>query len=673
MDFSSPSTDRKHDKLVRALGHHLERNELNDFETKLTASISSKLLSSMRSQKTLTRGTDIARAEARSILLRLVPEVLEKEQSDEYARYIHLTDLILRLRRRKGDELKSKILSLPALSMNQLLEVADRTFKSMTRFGKIPYIEAIDADSASKNERMIHERAGHGNDVLFALTKAINEAAIRVRDTKTSRPDTMAKALKAFPNIVVNAGFIASLEYIFDAVSYGELTVSDLDAATSTIKFDFADVRRTLLRTLAIRRKLILLISGRDKKRWVKEKLRPFLSRFTDTALDRYVDLEGRISFSDSEISRFKEDCDAILSDIEAEDDLLYLSAGSHLRTAILYNVSLALRVHSLAGDLFSAKLFGKQRRSYDLGVSVSHIVNSFLEKNERDEALLAIGELSVKLPVRGHFELIRRPFIRVDEDTIRPVTSAAYGSWAAAVRETINQGGETGRLYGKFWEDFIARSFEGTGWEILGRNITLTKSSASVTEADLLICRDDLLLVAEIKALTGSAYSQYDHWKNRMVIEKGCRQAATAAQLIRDDNTLLSSIADRRTARRIKHVQPIVLTNEDMFDGWEHVGVPVAGETIRHAITVGTKVEYYHHRGSDVMRTDWHLSAGELTTPVILAALRDPIELKLAPEKGAIRRIQQETAGWTFLIPDTAVGMPDSGNSSHGEIVKID
>ncbi|WEK45199.1 MAG: hypothetical protein P0Y56_09125 [Candidatus Andeanibacterium colombiense] len=121
-----------------------------------------------------------------------------------------------------------------------------------------------------------------------------------------------------------------------------------------------------------------------------------------------------------------------------------------------------------------------------------------------------------------------------------------------------------------------------------------------------------------------------------------------------------------------MRHIQPIVLTNEDMFDGWEHAGVPVAGQTIRKAITVGTKVDYYDANTNETLRTDHHLRAEDLSTETILAALRDPIELKLAPEQGAIRYVAQPLLGWTYLIPDPTVGPGDASNPRHGVIDRI-
>lgn len=144
----------------------------------------------------------------------------------------------------------------------------------------------------------------------------------------------------------------------------------------------------------------------------------------------------------------------------------------------------------------------------------------------------------------------------------------AAYGSWTTPIREILNQGGEVGRLYGQVWEDFLARSFEGTGWSIIGRNINLVDNGRTVTEIDLLLFRDDLLVAAEIKALTGSGHSPYDHWKNRMIIEKGCRQALLASQYLSAHREVIASIANRMIASAVRHIQPLVLTSEHMFDG---------------------------------------------------------------------------------------------------------
>jgi len=121
-----------------------------------------------------------------------------------------------------------------------------------------------------------------------------------------------------------------------------------------------------------------------------------------------------------------------------------------------------------------------------------------------------------------------------------------------------------------------------------------------------------------------------------------------------------------------VRHIQPLVLTSEHMFDGWEYLGVPVAGETIRRAITVGTKVEYYDANTNETVRTDHHLRAEDISTETILTALRNPIELKLAPEQGAVRLLLQPLAGWTYLIPDLAVGPDDEFNPRHGAIERI-
>lgn len=99
---------------------------------------------------------------------------------------------------------------------------------------------------------------------------------------------------------------------------------------------------------------------------------------------------------------------------------------------------------------------------------------------------------------------------------------------------------------------------------------------------------------------------------------------------------------------------------------------MPVAGETVRRAITVGTKVDYYDADTNETLWTDHHLKAEDISTETILTALRNPIELKLAPEQGAVRLLLQPLAGWTYLIPDFAVGHDNESNPRHGAIERI-
>lgn len=669
---AQPVNDRKLDRLVRALTAQLQRNELDSFEAQIREAASASLITAVRHQKILTRGDASTRARAAQILTDLAEQVLHADAAAEFARYAELTGILCETREHLKQVLHSKKAKMPKLSMRQLFDVAQRTFIRVMHAEPASSLDLDPEAGVAENERRIHERYGIANDILFALTRALNETAVGLPERDLHRPDAIPKSLKIFFDIFLVSGQLCSLEYMLDAISFEDLTVSAIDPSSKMVHFALADWRRSLIRQLSIRRRIINVTGGRPRKRFVSEEIRPRLGAFLDAALDQYNALAGSVNISGEEIDRFKRDCDVLLGELNAEDDLLYLSASQDAHPALLYHVSLALRVHALVGELIGSKLSGARKRSFDQSISRSAVLNFLEDPGQRKYADRVLDELTIELPARGHFDVIRRPFVRQSPGIIRPIISAAYGSWTMPIREILNQGGEVGRLYGQVWEDFLARSFEGTGWSIIGRNIDLVDNGRTVTEIDMLLFREDLLVAAEIKALTGSGHSPYDHWKNRMIIEKGCRQARLASQYLSAHRQVIASIANRKIASAVRHIQPLVLTSEHMFDGWEYLGVPVAGETVRRAITVGTKVDYYDAATKETLWTEHHLKVEDISTETILTALRNPIELKLAPEQGAVRLLAQSLEGWTYLIPDLAVGHDDESNPRHGAIERI-
>ncbi len=242
-----------------------------------------------------------------------------------------------------------------------------------------------------------------------------------------------------------------------------------------------------------------------------------------------------------------------------------------------------------------------------------------------------------MQLPARDHYEIARKPFLRESDGLARILSGASGGPWNVVVREQLGGGGSTGHGFGHVWEEFLAKSFSDSDWTVIGRNIRVSGPAGPSTEVDLLLFREDLLLVAEVKALAGSGVSPYDHLKNRRTIEKGCEQARLACAHIRASPKLLQSIASRRIAERVRRMEPVVFTNVSTLEGWSHAGVQVLSETLRKAITEGARVDYEEPRTGRVLGTTHFLRREERTTEAILDFIKMPVELRIAPEDGSV------------------------------------
>jgi len=169
-----------------------------------------------------------------------------------------------------------------------------------------------------------------------------------------------------------------------------------------------------------------------------------------------------------------------------------------------------------------------------------------------------------------------------------------------------------------------------------------------------------DLLLVVQVKALIGSGDTSYDHWKNRQVIEAGCRQARIVADYLSEDRSKLVSICGRRRAESIRIIQPVVLTNVAQLQGWNHLNVPVISESTRKAICRGSKVDYFNSSTGELVHTKVFVGPDELSTNEILRLIREPIELKIAAEKPEVVYRFDQFGSVSFYLPEFAMN-PDA------------
>jgi len=341
-----------------------------------------------------------------------------------------------------------------------------------------------------------------------------------------------------------------------------------------------------------------------------------------------------------------------ILIKISAEDDLLISASKFSSRTWIYYLISIAMYWYSLAANAVKNEIpFSKRRRFSASSIPLEQIASRIagIDRNFIDEALKSF---TCNLPAPRHYQLVQKPFFKQNTAFAHHIALAESGQWVISIRDALINGGTTGDSYGRIWEDFLHQSFKESDWDLIGRNLKLRENGKTITDIDLLAKRDNLLLIIQIKAMVGVGLSPYDHWRNRQTIELGCRQATTAADFCRRTPQWLESVAGLIKARQIQHIQPLVLTNLNHFDGWKFENVPVIGEVGRKAITQGSKVVYSNAETGKTIAVRSITKPEDLSTERILWALENPVELLISPEQPNTTYKKAIVGGLHFKLP---------------------
>jgi Holliday junction resolvase-like predicted endonuclease len=657
---TAASSDRKTQKLVRRLVRLAEDGNADAFAKEIATSSSRQLILGCRRAKILMRADKSLRQDLADMLKTSAGICMEATEFEEFERYVSFSLAAADAREKTALLFNNAISKLPRLSRRQMMEVANRFVrKHMPDWPDFLEGEPV-PELVAENERRLHNMSGYSNDLSFAVARVINHAWPRCCQTDLRRADALSSARAPFQEATRLASQLTALDYTHDSASFGHFLVSGIDEEKNSFQLDIVDIRLNLIRILASRRRMTAILTGNRGERFLRDALRAVGEGVAHNALVRAMKRAGKGPPAQNDFELLERVLDQLLLEIGASDDLLVAASKGNIQLQMLYHMALALRINAAALKLAALQLGPRARLAFDRRISLTELLEDISDPQVHAPACEAWNSLTIELPARSYWDTLNKPFARTGESNAFCLMLGDTDSWASQVRNLAIKGGETGRQFGHVWEDFITRGFADTGWQIVGRNIRIVVDGSPVTEVDLLLLRDDLLLVVEIKALAGVGMNPYDHWKNRETIERGCRQAKLAAARLEDNRTLLVSITNRQIAARVKLIQPLVLTNESMFDGWEHEGVPVAGETIRKAITQGTKVEYYDGHSGEFYRTDWHLRPEELNTTTILHELQNPIELKLAPERGDVQLHGVEVAGLTVLIPDLSVGSLD-------------
>lgn len=653
---------RKIARLVKRLREAVERNEFERFDAELGAGKSKALLVGLREQKVLPKASAEMQPLVAQSLQRAAASVLDAEGAKAFERYLGFIEIWAQVHRAAQDRL-NLVGKLPvALEQRQLLFLFDEACDAIIR-GHLVELDPRGL-TVGEYERRLHTLNGLINDTVYAALRGLNEVAkgqrnrTALRISKSQR-DHVRRRLKKTIEI---AAEVNALESLLDWVSYGDLVVSSMTPGKPpTIRFDYADPRLSLLRTLAIRRKFIVRMNRAGSEKYIRRMLQASAQGVLAESFSYFCEWAG-LEEDEAVLDRVQKAGADLLIHVDAEDDLLAIAAGNDARTASHYLTAASLHWHQIAARVLRETLPRGQRWKLTAPIVPTSNIAAAIRAGGGVEVNEAIEALSSQLPARSHYDLMRRPFIRAREGDLVSLGIGDGGLWSATVRETLIAGGKLGDAYGKAFELFYEWSFKDSDWQVLGRGLKLRRGGKAATDLDLLLKREDLLLVVQIKALIGSGLSIYDHWRNRQTIEWGCRQANEAVAFIESQPDWLVAVAGRKAADGVQRIQGTVLTNLATFDGWKFHNIPVIGETGRKAITEGAKVDYVDPDGATVA-THWITRPDERTTERILWSLDHPIEFEIAPEGFDTWRQTIEVPGLIVELPQFVLREPTTGH----------
>lgn len=595
------------------------------------------------------------RLEVAETLLTALAVAYAEADHPAFRRYLVFLISVDRSKRELLTKLQQQLSLSPKCAMADFLKIAERSFSTdvaKALKGLMLYPPNLPVPDS---ELRIHNINGGLVDLANGVARVVNEAAPFLPSQTDARLNREAqdRAVRGFHRATQIAGEINSLEWLIDCVTFGEFIVAEVsDNPLVAFRLEFADERRSLVRSLSLRRTLVLKMHGRRERRYIRDQLGQLQDTMLRSGVEHYRERLGlaRIEIDGGPLLRASA---ATLVHLGAEDDLLLAAAQFSRSVAAYYQAAMYLRWFALAGRTVVKSSAGVNKQARALQIPFLPIIALLDDGADGAHFAEALDRLTLALPVRHHSQLLSRPYVKDGSAGAVSFLGEDYGQWAVAVREALIQGGALGRSVGAIWESFTERSFGGSDWKVVGRGVKVRERGKTLTDIDLLLQREELVLVVQIKALIGSGQTPHDHRKNRQVIELGCAQAKTASDFLKGNHEALVAQCGRRGAAAIKVIQPVVITNLSHFEGWSFDDVSIISSSTQQAICNGGKVDYFNAMTGEVLETDHIVQRENLSTETILSLIRDPLELRIAPGRHGVRHIPQKIGTMAFLVPD--------------------
>ena len=523
------------------------------------------------------------------------------------------------------------------------------------------------AESASLSSRTFHEVVGATNDVLFASCRALNEAGARTIDEHNGNglDHSSEEALReSLSQLITLCSIQNSIEYMVNMVTYGEWVVASITGEIQVaVQFDLVDPMFDYARTLAIRsdnmRRRVRKTKPGSTPEFTAELIRRYIVPFVERSL-KYLAANGSIGTyrpNQEDTYHLYHSLLDTLGYLCADDDLLLLATHSH-KLLSHYLAAVSLRWFATIWDFAAKKRSARYRNIFELATIHPDMLATLVgdEDSLTEDIRHAIPSFCRSLPMARYLDICDHPYFIGSDGQIICGTALEGGNWPRTVRSRWLQGGKSGDRYGKVWEKYVSHTFESRNWLVVGQGIKLKVGGTILTDVDLLVIRDNLLLVIQVKALIGYGTDPYEQWKSRNAISLGARQANAAVRFLRNNIKWMIGQFGDALARTISDVQPLVVTNVSIFDGWTRDDVPVVSISRLSHILSGSKFTFERSNGQVVSKEEM-LGDDPITSESFMDIIRNPLDWRLAGESIQMVHVPLEFGGIQAKIPSVLGG----------------
>jgi len=467
---------------------------------------------------------------------------------------------------------------------------------------------------AEFSERSHHFLKGKLNDTLFAFTCLINLfSEWQMKDVQSDfigiNEENDARSLsEAF----IFASQINSFQYAFDKISYGDWKVEKVIKVRhkTTFQFKITDSRLEIARDLGLRRIMTQTLIGREDKRWLRQSLEQFILSALDYGLDYYQNQNNTIKISKKEYEKVKLQAFRDLDQLNAEDELM---VGLNMNSPEI--LSPYFTICCLLGFVIAADLIKKKSKSYLYQYMFPEIpeqkVKDFIDKFTTIDGidLDYTNQFITKLPINQHLDLFKTPFLRNKQGKVFALDHLSECNWPGWARSYLMQGGEIANKIGKSWESYIAWIMQEYQWKEVFQGVKIRNNENILTDIDIVAKKENLLLLIQLKIHYGNSVNVYDQWKCRKKLINGVMQAKTASKEVQKDINILSPYFSSNSLAEINQIQPLVLTNVHLFNGWKYDDIPIMSVGSLMQILTGANVTFVSKNKSEIFKRSYFKS----------------------------------------------------------------